>query len=104
MRLSEPDKQELFEQFKEEKERFKVLDKQKLEAWRENDLRRHEDITIQWQDSSDEVNFLHRKLYPYFPRSGTCVYCGCDMMPVGGTPQPSTACICCGKHHIEINI
>jgi hypothetical protein len=85
-----------------ELERFRELDNQKQDAWRNvpetMTIQEWELLKQKWQDSADEIKHLHRKLYPYFPRSGVCSNCGCDMLPMAGGRDPMEKCIACGQH------
>lgn len=101
-----PDKNELEEQLKTELDRFKELDTQKTAMYKGLDvgnIQEYELLRAQWEDSVAEIKHLHRKLYPYFPRSGACPYCGCDTLPSGGGFE-SSQCIACGKVTVKWNL
>lgn len=99
MSLSKSERQALSNEYKEEKQRFADLDRQKTNLWlAANDIPKYQRTKILWQDSAKHINKLHRQLYPYFPRTGTCHNCGCDMMSVlGSNPTMTDKCICCNQ-------
>lgn len=102
MRFGRPDRTHLRDLFRAEKRRFVVLDEQKISAWKANDLALHESIKVKWRDSAEELAHLHRQLYKYFPRGGTCGYCGCDMIPVLGMSKTlMRQCIACERIESE---
>lgn len=106
MRMAQADDNELRELLKAEIARFKELDAQKKALWEgeietDNAIQEYEQVKRAWQDSAEEIKHLHRKLYPYFPRGGTCGNCGCDMLPVFGSQKGMSQCIACGEQRVE---
>lgn len=96
MRIPTPEREDLKNQLKAERKRFDELDKQKNELWIANTLQGFQRVKRQWQDSAEQINHLHRMLYPNFPYSGTCPNCGSDTLPVLGTnPVSLDQCVAC---------
>jgi hypothetical protein len=102
MRTHQQTDRELKDLLKAEQTRFKELDTLKKAMWEglaaDNaaSLQEWELLKAQWQDSADEIKYLHRKLHPYFPRGHACPNCGCDTMPVSGSNAVLDSCVACG--------
>jgi hypothetical protein len=95
-RYEEPTREQLRALLDTERKRFQELDKQKKAAWLNNDLLVYMRVKMQWQDCADEIDHLHRKLYPLFPYSGTCYQCGAATLPVAGmSPVSHDQCVAC---------
>lgn len=101
-----PDKNEFEQQLETELARFKELNAKKTAAYMNLDvgtIQAYELLRAQWEDSVAEIKHLHRKLYPYFPRSIACPHCGCDTLPIGGGFE-SSQCIACGEVTVKWNL
>lgn len=97
MRLPTPEREDLKNQLKAERLKIVEYGQEKDKYWLANNLQEYRRVKRLWQDCAEQINHLHRLLYPYFPYSATCPECGSDMLPVSGSPFRMNSCVACGQ-------
>lgn len=98
-RFSNLDREQLKSRLESEREKFKQYDKEKQLLLKANvDIKRYEEVKALHKSSVDEINYLHKRMYPNFPHFGSCWYCGGILVPALGRNQGlDGCCVVCEK-------
>ena len=103
-RISKPTYEQLKAQLEAERKKFQQYDDEKQSLIKANiDIKRHEEVKLLRQSSVDEINHLHKEMYPNFPHFGSCWYCGGVLTPALGSNQGlDGSCVVCDRLTLNV--
>jgi hypothetical protein len=99
MRISKPNREQLKSRLEAERDKFQKYDEEKKSLISANiDIKRYEEVKALRKDCVDEINHLHKQMYPNFPHFGSCWYCGGVLTPALGKNRGlDGSCVVCER-------